>query len=116
VVVLVMDKARIGDYQRMVSELRAADIPSELYLGESGMRAQMKYADRRNAPLAVIQGEDEMTRGVVQIKDLALGKELSMKVADNAAWREERPGQEEVAEGDLVETINRMLGRGERRP
>jgi histidyl-tRNA synthetase len=116
VVVLVMDKARIGDYQRMVSALRAADIPSELYLGESGMRAQMKYADRRNAPLAVIQGEDEMTRGVVQIKDLALGKELSMKVADNAAWREERPGQEEVAEGDLVETINRMLGRGERRP
>jgi histidyl-tRNA synthetase len=116
VVVLVMDKARIGDYQRMVSQLRNADIPAELYLGDAGMRSQMKYADRRNAPLAIIQGEDEKARGVVQIKDLALGKKLSAEVEDNAAWREERPGQEEIAEGELVEAVNRMLGRGERRP
>lgn len=116
VVVLVMDKDRIGDYQRMVSALRNADIPAELYLGDSGMRAQMKYADRRNAPLAIIQGGDEKAKGVVQIKDLALGKKLSAGIADNAAWREERPGQEEVAESDLVEAVNRLLGRGERRP
>jgi histidyl-tRNA synthetase len=76
----------------------------------------MKYADRRNAPLVVIQGEDEKKRGVVQIKDLALGKKLSAGVADNKEWRAERPGQEEVAEADLVEAVNRLLGRGERRP
>src|SRR4029078_3981386 len=99
VVVLVMDKDRIGDYQRMVSALRNADIQAELYLGDAGMRTQMKYADRRNAPLAIIQGGDEKAKGVVQIKDLALGKKLSAGIADNAAWREERPGQEEVAEG-----------------
>jgi histidyl-tRNA synthetase len=100
----------------MVAELRRADIAAELYLGAAGMKAQMKYADRRNAPLAIIQGEDERTRGVVQIKDLALGKKLSEKIEDNAQWREERPGQEEVAVGDLVEAVNRLLGRGERRP
>ncbi len=116
VVVLVLDRERMGDYQRMVSDLRRADIPAEMYLGAAGMRAQMKYADRRNAPLAIIQGEDERTRGVVQIKDLKLGKKLSEKIEDNAQWREERPGQEEVAVGDLVETVNRLLGRGERRP
>ncbi len=116
VVVLVMDRERIADYQKMVSRLRASEVPAELYLGDSGMRAQMKYADRRNAPLAIIQGEDEKKRGVVQIKDLALGKKLSEKVADNVQWREERPGQEEVAEADLVEAVNRLLGRGERRP
>jgi histidyl-tRNA synthetase len=116
VVVLVMDRERVADYQRMVSQLRSADIPAELYLGDSGMRAQMKYADRRNAPLAIIQGGDEKARGVVQIKDLALGKKLSAAVADNVQWREERPGQEEVREADLIETVNRMLGRGERRP
>jgi histidyl-tRNA synthetase len=116
VVVLVMDRERIGDYQQMVARLRQADVPAELYLGSSGMRAQMKYADRRNAPLAVIQGDDEKQRGVVQIKDLALGKALSAEVADNVQWREERPGQEEVAEADLVEAVNRLLGRGERRP
>ena len=71
--------------------------------------AQMKYADRRNAPLAIIQGGDEKARGVVQIKDLALGKKLAAKIEDNAQWREERPGQEEVAVGDLVEAVNRLL-------
>ncbi len=116
VVVLVLDRERMGEYQQMVAELRRADIGAEMYLGESGMRAQMKYADRRNAPLAIIQGGDEKARGVVQIKDLALGKKLSAGIEDNAQWREERPGQEEVAVGDLVEAVNRLLGRGERRP
>jgi histidyl-tRNA synthetase len=116
VVVLVLDRDRIGDYQKMVSDLRRADVPAELYLGESGMRAQMKYADRRNAPLAIIQGGDEKKRGKVQIKDLALGKKLAAGIEDNAQWREERPGQEEVDEADLVERVNAMLGRGERRP
>ncbi len=116
VVVLVMDKARIGDYQRMVADLRTAKIPAEMYLGDSGMRAQMKYADRRNAPLAIIQGGDEKAKGVVQIKDLVEGKRIASGIADHDAYREARPGQEEVAEGDLVEAVNRMLGRGERRP
>jgi len=116
VVVLVMDRERIGDYQAMVAEIRKADVPAELYLGEAGMRAQMKYADRRNAPLAIIQGEDEKKRGVVQIKDLKLGKRLSAGISDHKEWREERPGQEEVTEADLVVAVNRLLGRGERRP
>ena len=115
VVVLVMDKARIGDYQKMVAALRRADISAELYLGESGMKAQMKYADRRDAPLAIIQGGDEKAKGVVQIKDMRAGKELAADMADHDAYREARPGQEEVAEADLVEAVNRLLGRGERR-
>ncbi len=116
VVVLVMDRERIGDYQAMVSRLRAIDVPAEMYLGTSGMRAQMKYADRRNAPLAIIQGDDEAQRGVVQIKDLVEGKRRSEAIADNKEWREERPGQEEVPLEDLEIAVNRMLGRGEERP
>jgi histidyl-tRNA synthetase len=37
----------------------------------------MKYCDRRNAPLAIIQGSDEADRGEVQIKDLAKGAALA---------------------------------------
>jgi histidyl-tRNA synthetase len=111
VVVLVMDRepARIGDYQKMVASLRAAGVAAEMYLGDSGMKAQMKYADRRKAPLAVIQGSLEKERGVVQIKDLDLGKKLSERLADNAAWRSERPGQLEVPEADLVAAVTRMV-------
>jgi histidyl-tRNA synthetase len=116
VVVLVMDKARVGDYQKMVADLRRADIPAELYLGAAGMKAQMKYADKRDAPLVVIQGGDEKAKGIVQIKDMRAGKELASGVADHDAYREARLGQEEVPEGDLVAAVNRMLGRGEPRP
>jgi len=109
VVVLVMDRERTGDYQKMVSTLRNAGISAEMYLGDSGMKAQMKYADRRKAPLAVIQGSLEKEKGVVQIKDLDLGKKLSEKLADNAAWRTERPGQFEVPEADLVAAVKQMV-------
>jgi histidyl-tRNA synthetase len=115
VVVLVMDKARVGEFQKMVADLRAAEIPAEMYLGDSGMKAQMKYADKRDAPLVIIQGGDEKAKGVVQIKDMREGKKLAAGVADHDTYREARLAQEEVPEGDLVETVNRLLGRGERR-
>ena len=73
VVVLVMDKERQGDYQKMVQQLRTAKIRAEMYVGTSGMKAQMKYADKRGSPLVVIQGGDEKAKGEVTLKDLALG-------------------------------------------
>jgi histidyl-tRNA synthetase len=112
VVVLVMERERIEDYQKIVADLRNAGVAAELYLGAAGMKAQMKYADRRNAPLAIIQGGDERARGVVQVKDLVAGKELAAGMADHDAYREARPGQVEVTEADLVAAVKRMLGRG----
>jgi histidyl-tRNA synthetase len=109
VVVTVMDRARLGDYQRMVTTLRNAKIPAELYLGESGMRAQLKYADRRNAPAVVIQGGDELARGVVQVKDLAAGKVAAAAIAGHDQWKEERPGQVEVPESGLVEAVRKIV-------
>ncbi|WP_181705953.1 histidine--tRNA ligase [Chthonobacter rhizosphaerae] len=111
VVVLVMDKTpeALADYQGMVAELRRAGIPAEMYLGASGMKAQMKYADRRNAPAAVIVGSNERAAGKVQIKDLALGKALSAGITDNAQWRAERPAQQEVDRADLVAAIRAIV-------
>ena len=111
VVVLVMERERVADYQAMVTALRGAGIAAELYLGSAGMKAQMKYADRRNAPLVIIQGGDERAKGVVQIKDLAAGKQAAAGITDNAEWRAERAGQVEVAQADLVAEVQKMLGR-----
>ncbi len=73
VVVTVFDQDRIADYQKMVAALRSAGIRAELYLGSGKFGAQMKYADKRGSPCAVIQGGDEKAKGEVQIKDLILG-------------------------------------------
>lgn len=111
VVVLVMDKdtESLGRYQKMVAELRAAGIRSEMYLGGAGMKAQLKYADRRGSPVAIIQGGDERARGEVQIKDLIEGARMSAEITDNAEWRAARPAQVTVAESELVGEVKKIL-------
>ncbi|MDN2579499.1 histidine--tRNA ligase [Aquibium sp. ELW1220] len=111
VVVLVMDRDTdsLGRYQKMVGELRAAGIRAEMYLGGSGMKPQMKYADRRGAPCVVIQGGDERAKGVVQIKDLVEGARMAATITDNAEWREGRPAQVEVLESELVATVRGII-------
>ena len=111
VVVLVMDKdtESLGRYQKMVADLRGAGIRSEMYLGGAGMKAQLKYADRRGSPVAVIQGGDERAKGELQIKDLIEGARMSAEITDNAEWRAARPAQVTVAEGELVAEVRKIL-------
>jgi histidyl-tRNA synthetase len=111
VVVLVMERDRIADYQRMAQSLRAAGIRAEMYLGTAGMKAQMKYADRRGAPCVVIQGGDERATGEVQIKDLIEGAKAAATIKDSKEWREGRPAQVSVAEADLVAAVREVLAR-----
>ena len=108
VVVTVMDRDRMGDYQAMATDLRAAGIRAEVYLGNpKNFGNQLKYADKRGSPVAVIEGADEHEQGVVQIKDLILGA----KIAENASLEEwqSRPSQTEVPRADLVETVQAIL-------
>ncbi|MGE0239991.1 MAG: His/Gly/Thr/Pro-type tRNA ligase C-terminal domain-containing protein, partial [Parvibaculaceae bacterium] len=111
VVVLVMDRDRLGDYQRMVSALRNAGIRAEMYVGTSGMKAQMKYADKRSSPLVVIQGGDEKAKGEVQIKDLALGAELAGGVESREDYKEARLAQFSVKESNLVQAVREALAK-----
>lgn len=109
VVVLVFDQNALGDYFAVVGELRAAGIASEVYLGGSGMKAQMKYADRRMSPAVVILGGDEIAAGTVTVKDLDLGRQMAQGVTDNKEWREGRPGQVTVPRAELVSVIRRIV-------
>jgi len=108
VVVTVMDRDRMADYQAMAGALRQAGIRAEVYLGNpKNFGNQMKYADRRGAPLAVIQGSDEAARGVVQIKDLVLGARMAQE-ATLDEWKAQ-PAQFEVPLADLVSAIAARL-------
>ena len=108
VVVTVMDRDRMADYQAMAAELRAAGIRAEVYLGNpKNFGNQLKYADKRGAPVAVIQGGDEAERGVVQIKDLVLGAKIA-ETATLEEWKGQ-PAQTEVARADLVAEVRRIL-------
>ena len=110
VVVTVMDRDRMADYQAMAAELRAAGIRAEVYLGNpKNFGNQLKYADKRAAPIAIIQGADEAARGVVQVKDLILGAKIAAQ-ASVEEWKSQ-PAQVEVPRETLIATVREMLAR-----
>ncbi|WP_347139562.1 histidine--tRNA ligase [Paracoccus sp. SSK6] len=109
VVVTVMDRDRMADYQAMAADLRAAGIRAEVYLGNpKNFGNQLKYADKRGAPVAIIQGGDEAARGVVQVKDLVLGARIAAE-ASLDEWKAQ-PAQTEVPRADLVAEVRRIIG------
>jgi len=111
VVVTVMDRDRMADYQRMATDLRNAGIRAEVYLGNpKNFGNQLKYADKRESPVAIIQGSDEAARGVVQIKDLILGAQIAQE-ASLEEWKSQ-PAQREVPVTDLIAEVRAILDRG----
>jgi histidyl-tRNA synthetase len=110
VIVTVMDRDRMAEYQAMATTLRQAGIRAEVYLGNpKNFGNQLKYADKRASPVAVIQGSDEAARGVVQLKDLILGAKLAQD-ATLEEWKSQ-PAQVEVSLDDLVAEVRKLLDR-----
>jgi histidyl-tRNA synthetase len=109
VVVLVMDKEKRSLYYKIASQLRSAGIPSECYVGDGGMKAQLKYADKRQARFALILGEDEEASSSITIKDLMAGKEASGEILDNEEWRSGKVSQKTVPLDSLVKEIKTLL-------
>lgn len=123
VLITVMDKKLLADYALIAQTLRDAlnplgddgqplgpQIPVELYQGNpKNFGNQLKYADRRNSPIAIIQGSDEKENGEVQIKDLIEGKRLSGEIEDNAEWRASRPAQVSAPLGQMVDKVREIL-------
>ena len=110
VVVTVMDRDRMADYQAMAATLRAAGIRAEVYLGNpKNFGNQLKYADKRQSPVAIIQGSDEAERGVVQIKDLVLGAKIA-ETATLEEWKDQ-PAQFECPIDDMVARVQAILDR-----
>jgi histidyl-tRNA synthetase len=109
VVVLVMDKDATSSYVAMAKELRDAGLRAEVYAGTSGMKAQLKYADKRQSPVAVIEGSDERAKGVVTLKDLELGAERAKDIKDHDAWTKGADAQVTIPRQSLVAEVKKIL-------
>jgi len=111
VFVLVLDKADSAAGFGVARELREAGMRAEAYAGDGGMKAQLKYADKRGAVVAVIEGPDERAKGEVTLKDLALGAENAKSVESRAAWVKDRPAQISVKRQQLIPALRKLLAR-----
>lgn len=109
IVVLNMDRDNPAVALQLATELRNAGLRAEAYMGSSGMRPQMKYADRRRAPAVIMVGTDELEKGVVTIKDLKEGARQAAAIESNDAYREARPGQFEAPRGDMITRLRKIV-------
>jgi histidyl-tRNA synthetase len=91
VLVTMFSRDHVADYQQAARLLRLAGIAAEVYPEAKSIGRQMKYADRRGYPVAVIAGSDELADGTWQVKELQSGK------------------QQQVPTDGLVDTVREIL-------
>ena len=112
VLVTRIDKSLTAEYQAITSELCAAGINTELYVGTQGIGKQFKYAADTGKIVAIVMGEDEMKAGQVSIKDLRLGDELSKEIgSDRRQWLEQQPAQFTAARSEVVSKVKETIER-----
>ncbi|HOQ91035.1 MAG TPA: ATP phosphoribosyltransferase regulatory subunit, partial [Candidatus Hydrogenedentes bacterium] len=97
---------------RLAAELRAGGLNIITFPGaKKGLGAQLSLADHYGIPAAVVLGEDELARGVVAVKDLAMGKAIRENIADHDAYRRAgREAQVTVPRNEAAERIRRITG------
>lgn len=66
----------------LINELRVAGVAADMAYGNRGLKGAMKAANRANAQLAVVIGDQELEAGTVAVKDLQLGEQHDVAVAD----------------------------------
>ena len=85
-VVYPFSRAQFGGAAAVAATLRSADVSVDLVLEEKKTKWLWKQADRVSARFVVLLGEDEAAKGVVNVKNLATGKQSEVPVADVAAY------------------------------
>lgn len=68
-----------------VRVLREAGVSCEIYPEAAKLKKQFDYADKKNIPFISIVGETEVSSGVLNIKNLASGEQLTFPKDDIAA-------------------------------
>ena len=111
VVVLLMNKDDQVYYFNLASKLRDEGLLADLYVGDGSMKAQLKYADKRNAKIALIIGDDEIENDTVTIKDLNKGAELSKDISKNEEWRSSKDTQVNVPQSEMIKMIKSILSK-----
>jgi histidyl-tRNA synthetase len=113
VLVTVFGAENVPASQKLAADLRQAGVRAELYLGnpKHGIGQQLKYADKRGSPCAVIQGPDEKAKGEVQIRDLIAGAAPSDTTDRAEHLKKQAEAQVAVKESELVDAVRKLLAR-----
>jgi histidyl-tRNA synthetase len=82
-IVTLSDEARVPA-MRLAGALRESGVACDLDYGGRGAKAQFRQADRSGASCTVVIGDDELSEGVVKLRDMSSGDEVSVPAEDAA--------------------------------
>lgn len=83
--VTTFDDALVPASVAALRAFRQAGVPAEISLVDGKLGKQLKAADKRGVPWAVVIGPDEAASGSVQLKDLRSGDTTTLHLADAVA-------------------------------
>jgi histidyl-tRNA synthetase len=108
VLIVVFDDTLMPEYQKLASQLRKSRIDTEVYYGfQRGLNKQLAYADKKQCPIAILLGENELKKGVITVRDLKMGKDIAGDFSDKTEWQ--KTSQFEVKREDLVTKVKQLL-------
>ncbi len=81
ILVTVFGKTFTKNSEEITTRLRGAGVNAETYLEPTKLEKQLKYADRKGIPYVVIQGPEEITKGVVKLKDMKAQTQEELTIA-----------------------------------
>ena len=82
VYIVTLDEAAHRKGFNVLNELRSAGVRADMDYMDRKMKAQMKSADRFNAKMVIIIGEDEVNEQVVQLKNMTEGTQEKVEDAN----------------------------------
>jgi len=75
VLVTVFEPNLLGVSLDLATSLRTTGVNTEVYFGSEKLGSQLKYAGRKNIPLVVIAGPDEIATGEVILRNMRSGQQ-----------------------------------------
>lgn len=80
VLVIPFDKNSVSYSLNISSQLRNANINTDMYYIDNGIKQKLKYANRLNIPYVIIIGDEELKEKKVTLKDMISGEQEKLTI------------------------------------
>ncbi|MBF8982119.1 histidine--tRNA ligase [Lutibacter sp. B2] len=78
-IVTIGDKSK-KEATKLLSKLRVEGISADKDYMDKSIKAQFKYANKKNAEYCVVIGDDELEKGIVTLKNMEIGEQVEVEL------------------------------------
>ncbi len=107
ILICVFNDKYMDFYLKILNKLRSNNISAEIYSGTSNIKSQFKYADKKGCDYVILCGDDEVSKNLITIKNLNIGKKLSNNIQNRDEWKESAVSQKTVKFDQLLNELKK---------